>query len=362
MMKHTPTAVPAIARALFTGIMCSALAAGSAQQRTGDLPGRLGKYVKQNVNLAPDEYKRLLAGEAVTKLLPADASKEVAIFGAVWIDAPISAYTAAVRNIEGLEKGPNFLVTKKISNPPRLEDFARLTLPREDIDDLKTCRVEDCELKLGEDAIERIRADVEWTKPLPQVTVQVETLVRNMALEYVTRYEKAGNEALAEYRDTKRPTFVAQEFKTMIDRMPVLTEYLPQLKTYLLAYPKASLPGAESFLYWQSAKFGLKPTIRINHVVIVEQPDIATVATKMLYANHYFWTAIELRVLVTDPARGKGFWFASVSQSRSDGLDGFTGSIIRGKVRSEAQNGMKAALEAAKASLERGTPQGTPGR
>jgi hypothetical protein len=361
MMKHTPTAVPAIA-ALFAGFMCSVLAGTRPQQATAHLPGRLGEYVEQRVSLAPDEYKRLLAGEAVTQLLPADASKEVAIFGAVWIDAPITAYTAAVRNIEELEKGPNFLVTKKISNPPRLEDFSRLTLPREDVEDLKTCRVEDCELKLGEDAIQQVRKDVDWAKPLPQVTVQVETLFRNMALEYVTRYEKSGSEALAAYRDTKRPTFVAQEFKTMIDRMPVLTEYLPQLKTYLLAYPKASLPGVESFLYWQSAKFGLKPTIRINHVVIVEQPDNATVATKMLYANHYFWTAIELRVLVSDPVRGKGFWFASVSQSRSDGLDGFTGSIIRGKVRGEAQNGMKAALEAAKASLERGTPHGTSGR
>jgi hypothetical protein len=347
MTRHTPAPVPAIARALCVGVMCSALVVSRAQETQG-LPGRLGEYVKQHVKLVPDDYKRLMDGEAVTKLLPSDASKEVAIFGVVWIDAPISAYIAAVRNIEQFEKGPNFLVTKKISNPPRLEDFARLTLPREDVEDLKTCRVEDCELKLGEDAIQRMRKDVDWTKPLPQVTGQVETLVRTMALEYVTRYEKAGNEALAAYRDTKRPTFVAQEFKAMIDRMPVLIEYLPQLKLYLLAYPKASLPGAESFLYWQAAKFGLKPTIRINHVVIIEQPDNATVATKMLYANHYFWTAIELRVLVSDPARGKGFWFASVSQSRSDGLDGFTGSIIRGKVRSEAQNGMKAALEAAK--------------
>jgi hypothetical protein len=361
-MNSTSTVVSTVASVIVVGLLCSTLRVSGGQQAPSDLPGRLGQYVKQSVNLPPDEYKRLLAGEAVTQLLPADASKEVAIFGAVWIDAPISAYIKAVRNIEQLEKGASFLVTKKISDPPRLEDFARLTLPREDVEDLKTCKVEDCELKLGEDAIQRIRKDVDWTKPLPQVTAQVETLFRNMALDYVTRYEKAGNEALAAYRDTKRPTFVAQEFKTMIDRMPVLTEYLPQLETYLLAYPKASLPGAESFLYWQSAKFGLKPTIRINHVVIVERPDNATVATKMLYANHYFWTAIELRVLVSDPARGKGFWFASVSQSRSDGLDGFSGSIIRGKVRAEAQNGMKTALEATKTSLQRGTPQGTSGR
>jgi hypothetical protein len=72
----------------------------------------------------------------------------------------------------------------------------------------------------------------------------------------------------------------------------------------------------------------------------------------MLYASHYFWTALELRVLVPDPARGKGFWFVSVNRSRSDGLSGFTGKIIRGKVRGEAEKGMIAALAATKSKLE----------
>jgi hypothetical protein len=322
------------------------------QQAPGALPGRLGEYVKQYVQLTPDNHQRLLQGEPVTKLLPGDASKEVAIFGAVWINAPISAYVAAVKDIERFEKGPSFLVTKKISDPPRLQDFAQLTLPPEDVADLKTCKVGDCELKLGEDALRRFQKEVDWTRPPPQVTAEVETLFRSMSLEYVTRYHKAGNAALAAYRDTSRPTFVAEELKTMIDRMPLLTEFLPRLKIYLLEYPKASLPGAESFLYWQSAKFGLKPTIRINHVVTVEQPNGAAVASKMLYANHYFWTAIELRVLIPDPARGKGFWFASVSQSRSDGLGGYLGPIIRSKVRDEAEKGMEAALKASKTSLE----------
>ena len=72
----------------------------------------------------------------------------------------------------------------------------------------------------------------------------------------------------------------------------------------------------------------------------------------MLYASHYFWTAIELRVLVPDPARGPGFWFASVNRSRSDGLSGFTGTLIRGKVRGEAEKGMLAVLKSTKKGLE----------
>ena len=214
-------------------------------QTSAGLPGRLGEYVTQNVKLSPDEHARLLAGEPVTKLLPTDASKEMAVFGAVWINAPSSAYVAAVKDIEQFEKGANFLVTKEISSPPRLEDFDRLTLPPEDVADLRTCKVGACELKLGADALERVRKEVDWTKPLPQATTQLETLIRKMALEYVIRYQQGGNAALAEYRDSARPTFVAEEFKTMIEQMPSLTTYLPQLKTYLLEYPRATLPKAD---------------------------------------------------------------------------------------------------------------------
>jgi hypothetical protein len=139
----------------------------------------------------------------------------------------------------------------------------------------------------------------------------------------------------------------------MVNRMPSLTNYLTDLKAYLLDYPKVTLPNAVSFLYWQDAKFGLKPTIRINHLTIADEKTHVAVVSKMLDASHYFWTAIELRVLVPDPARGEGFWFANVNQSRSDGLGGFTGSVIRGKVRGEAQKGMQSALKVTKTRMER---------
>jgi hypothetical protein len=351
-MSVTSTMVPVMASTLLVGLMWSPVRV-SGKQPPPSLPGRLGDFISQQVNLDSERYQRLMRGEPITKLLPGDASKEMGIFGAVWIEAPIAAYVEAVRNIEHFEKGPNFVVTKRISDPPRLEDFSQLTLPPEDVEDLKTCRVGNCDVKLGEEALRRIQAEVDWSQPLLQTTSQVEMLFKHMAFDYVIRYRKGGNEELGAYRDTNEPTFMAQEFKTMIDRTPLLTAYLPRLKTYLLTYPKASLPGAESLVYWESMKFGMKPTIRINHVVIAEDAEGAAVATKMLYANHYFLTAIELRVLVPDPARGKGFWFANVSQTRSDGLSGYLGPIIRAKVRDEAHKGMEAVLKAAKASLEK---------
>jgi hypothetical protein len=324
---------------------------GASLQGQAPLPARLDSYITQHVRLTPAQRKELLAGHPVTRLLDADPAREVSVFGAVWVNAPISRYVAAVKNIEEFEKGGSFLITKKISVPPRLEDFAPLRMPPDDVKDLKSCKVGACELKLSEATLARIREEIDWSKPT--ATADVEQLTRRLLLDYVNGYREGGNARLAVYRDSSRPTFVGQEFASMVERMPSLTEYLPSLKRYLLDFPKASLPNSEHFFYWQEAKFGLKPTIRVNHVTITEDPTHATVTSKMLYATHYFWTALELRVLVPDPSRGQGFWFANVNRSRSDGLTGFTGSVIGGKVRREAENGMEAALKITKSRMEK---------
>lgn len=331
---------------------CVALTTGLvATQAQPRLPSQLEAYLAKYAKLNKADRAQLLAGQPVTEILNADPTREVAVFGAIWIDAPVARYVAMVKDIEQLEKGENFRITRKISEPPRLEDFAGMDLPPDDVADLKQCRVGSCELKLSESALNRAKKEIDWTKPT--ANRDADALARRLAFEYVTGYLQGGNAKLAAYRDSDRPTFVGEEFKSMIERMPEVTEYLPAIKQYLLDFPNAKLPNSQSFIYWQEAKFGLKPTIRINHLVIAEEPTHVVVASKMLYASHYFWTALELRVLVPDAARGKGFWFASINRSRSDGLSGFVGSIIRGKVRGEAEKGMLAVLKTTKTNLER---------
>lgn len=133
---------------------------------------------------------------------------------------------------------------------------------------------------------------------------------------------------------------------------PELTTYMPNLRRYLLEYPKVTLPGSTSFLYRQETEFGLKPTIRISHLTIREGPDDTVVVSKMSYASHYFWTGLELRTLLPDPSRGPGFWFVTVNRSRSDGLSGFTGLFVRSRVRREVQSGALAGLQMTKQMLE----------
>jgi hypothetical protein len=262
----------------------------------------------------------------------------------------VHRYVEAVSDIEAFERGGGFKMTKRIGTPPRLEDFARLRLPDGDLDDLRSCRVGDCDVKLGEEALGRFRSEIDWSAPTARADANA--LMQQLAFEYATRYLEGGNEQLAVYRDRSRPTFVAQEFRTMIDRMTELTTYLPDMRRYLLEYPRVTIPDAVSFLYWQETEFGLKPTIRISHLTIRESPDDTVVASKMIYASHYFWTGLELRLLTPDPSRGVGFWLVTVSRSRSDGLSGFKGMFVRRRVRSEVQRGTLAALRSTKARLE----------
>jgi hypothetical protein len=313
-------------------------------------PPRLEDYFTKILKLTPDERTRLQAGAPVARNIDADPSKEVAIFGAIWIAAPAAKYVAALQDIENFEKGEGFRATKKIGEPARVEDFAALTLPDDDVKDLKACKVGDCELKLSEAALLRVRKEVDWSKP--DAKAQLERLIRVMGAEYVNAYRTGGNAELAVYRDSERPTFVANEFREMVNGMPEFSQYLTDMRQYLLEYPKPQAKPTASFIYWQEAAFGLKPTIRISHVAIQEEKDATIVASKQLYSSHYFWTALELRALVPDPSRGTGFWFVNVNRSRSDGLSGFVGRMIRGKVRDAARKGIESGLTAAKKKLE----------
>jgi hypothetical protein len=331
-------------------VVLAASTPGAEQAAGGKLPPRFDAYLNGVVKPTAHERRRLLEGAPLIKLLDSDASKEMAVFGAIWINAPMRRYVEAVQDIERFESGKGFNVTKRISVPPTLENFAQMHLTAEDVSDLRTCRVGDCEVKLGERALEQFRTQINWSAP--DARQAADALMRRLTFEYVVEYLNGGNERLAVYRDDAHPRRVADEFRGMVDTMPQLTPYMDEVRRFLLEYPAVTMPDTTGFLYWQETEFGLKPTIRVSHLAIREGVDDTVVASKMLYASHYFWTGLELRVLLRDPARGPGFWFITINRSRIDGLTGFMGMFVRWRVRSGVQEGALTVLEGAKRRVE----------
>lgn len=297
-----------------TVLLVALTASSTAQPQSGASPS-LEAHLAHLVRLQPAERRALQNGAPITRLLPAERGKDVAVLGAVWIAAPIRRYVDAVNDIERLKSGRGFKVVKRISDPPAPSDFSDFRLPDADFEALRRCRAGACEVKLDEPTLRQLRARINWRARDARATT--DALIRQSALGYVRAYLEGGVERLPVYRDQPRPTSVGREFRDMIGGMPSMNA-VPELRRFLLEFPSAAAPHITSFLYWQMAEFGLKPTISIHHVAIREAPDATVVATKLLYASHYFWTGIELRTLLPDPARGTGFWFVTVTRSRSD--------------------------------------------
>ena len=313
-------------------------------------------FLMKHIGFKPADIQEMEQGKVVTKVLKTNEKTEVAVFGIVWIDAPMDWFVRWQKDIEKLESGDAVQAIKKISDPPQLSDFNDLTLPEDDLKAIPKCKVGDCEVKVDAPALERLQKEVNWSAP--DAHEQASRLIRQMTLEGAQAYHENGDASLAAYRDKKRPTFLDKEFEGLLKNSPFLVEYVPEFHRYLDEYPNAELAGADSYLYWSRVQFGLRPTVRMNHVVIYpfgEGDDTAVaIGSKMLYASHYFHTALELKFLVKDSANPKkeGFYLISLNRSRSDGLTGFFGGIVRSAAQGEARKGLAFALESGKQVLE----------
>lgn len=301
----------------------------------------------------PADLVQLHQGRPIVTVLPSAVDREVVVAGAVRIDAPAERTLDAVRHIERLERGGGFLQTRRLSEPPVLEDFAQYHVTTEDVAALRECRPGRCAVKVGLDDYPRL-ASIDWTAA--DVGEQVDRLARRAALDYVAAYRRGGNRALAVYADASRPLFVAQEFADMVQRANQLQGPLADLATVFLEYPTVTMPAYDEFFYWSVADFGLKPVFRLNHVMMlpVAYPRGArfAVATKQLYANHYFHTGLEVRALVDDARGSAAHYLVVLNVARSDGLTGLFGGMVKGKVEAASRDGLRRALVATKAKSE----------
>jgi hypothetical protein len=294
-------------------------------------------------------------GRAVSVSLPGTIDREMVAAGAVRIDAPAERLLEVLRDIQRFESGSGFLKTVRISDPPRASDFAELTLPAEDVADLRSCRPGDCDVKLGERAFEQL---AQIDRRAADADSRVQQFMRRMALEAIEAYHKRGTEALAMMLDESPSRPVALEFGQMLAGTAWLRAAVPDLTDYLVRYPNAPRPqGMEEYFYWSFVEFGLKTVLRINHVVLYPMPGEGparwALANRQIYASHYFQNALEIRLLVDDPASGgRAHYLMVLNVARPDGTTGLFGGLVRYKIRSGSREALRKTLVGTKQRCE----------
>ena len=301
------------------------------------------RFFRESVGLSEDQIAAIRSGKSVAKIIESRTPDEVFVFGSVYVEASPESYLKLASDIDALRKLPGYLAIQSFSDPPQFSDLEGFTLEKQDIDELKNCKVGHCEIQLPTEAIDGFKQSIDWSAP--DVADRVNHLARQMALQALLNYTNGGNTALGVYRDKNHPAAVAETFETLITRLSALPVYLPEVNEYLLEYPKAKSDKVQAGFYWEEVNFGLKPTFRIIQRVVYRGASPSgpayAIAEKQLYASHYFESALDLTVCVRDAQR-TGFYVITVKGSKQAGLTGLKGSIVR-----------KVAVDKARSSLER---------
>jgi hypothetical protein len=303
-------------------------------------------FLKERFGFSNGECLRVDRGEIITKELTAENSFEVAVCGAMRIAVPFKLAVGSYAHMDSYRKNPNITGIGKFSTPPRIEDLNQLTLEEDDIKALKDCEAGDCPVKLPATAMAQFHKEIDWNSP--DHGANVLSMVKRNFVEYVTAYNASGSNALMNYNDMQYPQTRADEYHGLIREMPNLSDWGKELYQYLDGPGTGSLPNSSIDLYWQKENFsGAKPTITINQVVIcTPNPErrLALIASKQLYADHFFEASLTVTALVGGETDTSGIYLVYLNRSNYDDLRKTGIFSFTGRVRHEIFKGVEREL------------------
>jgi hypothetical protein len=309
------------------------------------------EVLREKVAFDETDFAALQQGQTVVKLLPVQDKREVAVSGLVNVQVGADVFLQSYKENMTRKSNPAILEIGGFSSQPSLDDLKGLSIEERDLEDLKECVVGDCRLKLSARMIDRFHKEVDWEAP--DYRNQAIGLFKVMLLDYVRDYLARGEVALISYHDKAKEVRLVEEQEALIAASSYINQVLPDFPQHLRAFPKSKVTGVENWIVWSKIKFGLKPVLTINHIMIYRTeketgPQIV-IASEQIYANHYFDSSLALTAFVTTASYGSVLLYEN--RSRADGFGGMFGKMKRGIVEGRAVSGLRTILEESRVNL-----------
>ncbi|MFI5311871.1 MAG: hypothetical protein ACHQQ3_11595 [Gemmatimonadales bacterium] len=299
------------------------------------------------IALSQAQLLALSHGEPVVEVLDSHDGRVVAVFGIAAVDAERKAFIARLTNFAISLRTPAMQGFGLFATPATATNVGAFTVSPADAASLKACRPGKCEFKLPAAEMARARATLDSGA---SGAARLVAYARRRAADYVNTYRARGNAAMVVYDDFGTTGVRASDaFAALLAASPWLSQNAPGLLQYLQNYPLARPAGASEAIYWSvETTKGLRPTMTINHVVVLspaDRPRVTVEARKQIFASHYFEGALELLVAIdrADAPSGEGTWVIVLRQYRFDHLpEGILN--IRGKAKASARERVSADL------------------
>ena len=302
--------------------------------------------LKQKAAFDEVDLAAMQLNQPVVRLASVSDKREVAVSGVVNVRACAEEFLRSYRDSMTRKSNKAILEIGSFGKEPAFTDLEGLTIEPRDLEDLKDCVVEDCQIKLSAAMIERFRTQIDWQSSDQQLAVT--NLFKQMLVEYVRDYRTRGDAALIEYNDKRDQVSLATEQRALARASGYING--------ILADSQSGLKLVEDAIVWSKIKFGLKPVLAINHIRIYRRDREAgpqvLIESKQIYANHYFNASHALTAFVSVPGATQSAFLVYENRSIADGLEGPFSKVKRNVVEKKAVEGLRAILEQSKSSLE----------
>jgi hypothetical protein len=316
-------------------------------------------FFQPTVVLTAGERKQLERGEPLARVIPGE-DREVAVFAAMKTTIDGDRLLAWVQRIEALKKNAYVLAISRFSETPRLEDLKGLTLEEDDASDILDCRPGDCSLKLSGDEMRTLQqaAARQGSNEAPK-NAALERAYQSMMLRRIEKYLAGGLAGLPNDESTSDVLRPADTLAALLDHTRFLSAHTPTFAQYLSHFPRAPMPGVDSFVYWSKEQIAGKPIVSATHVSTLRS-DVPGVpeglaATVGIFSTHYVNASLGVMAVVREAPGAPGY-LVYMNRSQVDVLGGMFGGLVRMVVQRRLRSEATDLLRDIRKRLESGVP------
>jgi hypothetical protein len=291
------------------------------------------------------------SGSIVARLRPQSDDSAAFVIGVVRIAAPTQGLVDGIRQIEEFRKSGRVLQSGRFSSAPRPEDLQPLVFDRQDLEDLRRCRIGDCDIRVDAQTM-RESHGIDWSAS--DAPAEASRTLKHALLRLTNDYLTRGAAGMWVYHESETPDDSAAEFAKLLKSSPRLVAANPEFYRYLPAFPAPAPPRVESFMYWSKENLR-RPVVSVVQVFLQPVPAEGGaryfVAFKHIYDSHYFRAYAEFLIVIPCPAPAASFYLVRSVRASIDPPHWFRG-ILLGRIKREMRRALKEDLARTRQHLE----------
>src|SRR5262245_49005700 len=179
----------------------------------------------RSVGFTAPEISAIDRGLPVARALDSNR-REIAVIGAVRIQAPRHRLAERFRTIDYLKTSRIVLGAGPLSTPPRPDDLQSVPFETYDLE-VRDCRPGDCRVRLSSDDISRFQREINWRSA--SWPSQSAGLWRVLLSGYAADYFHKGVPALPVFDNKSEPLRVADETALLLRQFTFVSTVAPEL-------------------------------------------------------------------------------------------------------------------------------------